>query len=67
MEKEVLDQAFFPYFTTKNGGTGIGLALSQKVINDHGGTISIRSEPGRGTTVTITLPVWREVGEGIEA
>ncbi len=62
MEKEVLEQAFFPYFTTKNGGTGIGLALSQKVINDHGGTISIRSEPGQGTTVTITLPLWRDGG-----
>jgi len=60
MNKEVLAQAFFPYFTTKAGGTGIGLALSQKVINDHGGTISIQSMPGRGTTVTITLPQWRD-------
>ena len=60
MEKEVLDQVFFPYFTTKKGGTGIGLALSQKVVNEHGGTIKIHSVPGQGTEVVVTLPVWRE-------
>ncbi len=60
MEKEVLNQAFFPYFTTKKGGTGIGLALSQKVVNEHGGTIKIHSIPGQGTEVIVTLPVWRK-------
>jgi len=64
MEREVLAQAFFPYFTTKADGTGIGLALSQKVINDHGGTISIRSSPGQGTTVTVVLPRWMEMALG---
>jgi len=57
MEKETLDQVFFPYFTTKKSGTGIGLAISQKVIADHGGTIQAQSVPGRGTVVTIELPV----------
>jgi len=66
MDKEVLAQAFFPYFTTKSGGTGIGLALSQKVINDHGGTISIQSSPGQGTMVTIVLPRWTEEEQGGE-
>ncbi len=60
MEKEILNQVFFPYFTTKKGGTGIGLALSQKVVNEHGGTIKIHSVPGQGTEVIVTLPVWRE-------
>ncbi len=60
MENEILGQVFFPYFTTKKGGTGIGLALSQKVVNEHGGTIKIHSVPGQGTEVIVTLPVWRE-------
>jgi len=56
MDKDTLNQVFFPYFTTKNNGTGIGLALSQKVIVDHGGTIYLRSIPGQGTVVSIELP-----------
>ena len=57
MNPEHLSQVFFPYFTTKSGGTGIGLAISQKIIVDHGGTIRVESEPGRGTTVIVELPV----------
>jgi two-component system sensor histidine kinase HydH len=55
---ENLPQLFYPYFTTKVGGTGIGLAISQKIINDHKGTIKIDSEEGKGTTVTVVLPVF---------
>jgi len=57
MDQETLGQIFFPYFTTKTRGTGIGLAISQKVIADHGGNIQVDSEKGRGTVVTIELPV----------
>jgi signal transduction histidine kinase len=39
------------------GGTGLGLAIAQRIITEHGGTLAIRSEPGRGTTVVVTLPV----------
>ena len=46
----------FPYFTTKNDGTGLGLSLSAKIIEDHRGSITIESTKGHGTTVTITLP-----------
>ena len=60
MGKETLSQVFFPYFTTKRRGTGIGLALSQKVIADHGGTIYLSSVPGQGTVVTVELP-WYDV------
>ena len=56
---ELLSQVFYPYFTTKQGGTGIGLAISQKIIVDHGGSIELESESGMGTTVTILLPVYR--------
>jgi two-component system sensor histidine kinase HydH len=57
IQPEYLPQVFFPYFTTKTGGTGIGLAISQKIIADHGGTIRVESEPGKGTTVFVELPV----------
>ena len=57
---ELLSQVFYPYFTTKKGGTGIGLAISQKLVADHNGSIEIESEQGRGTAVVIRLPVWRE-------
>ena len=56
---ELLPQVFYPYFTTKQGGTGIGLAISQKIIADHGGSIELESEPGKGTTVIILLPAYR--------
>ena len=56
MSPDVIDQAFIPFFTTKQAGTGIGLALCRQIILKHGGTISIDSEEGRGTTFTISLP-----------
>ena len=49
-------QIFTPYYTSKKSGTGLGLAIVQSVVSDHGGTIRVQSEPGRGTTFTIELP-----------
>ncbi len=60
---ENIPQLFYPYFTTKTGGTGIGLAISQKIVSDHKGTIMVDSTEGKGTTVTVELPVYKEVGE----
>ncbi len=60
---ENIAQLFYPYFTTKTGGTGIGLAISQKIISDHKGTIRVDSIVGRGTTVTVELPVFSETAE----
>ncbi|MBI5971387.1 MAG: HAMP domain-containing protein [Deltaproteobacteria bacterium] len=54
---ENLGRVFDPYFTTKDIGIGIGLALTKRVIEEHGGSISIVSELDRGTTVCISLPV----------
>jgi two-component system nitrogen regulation sensor histidine kinase NtrY len=52
---EECDRLFTPYYTSKLHGTGLGLAMVQSVISDHGGTVSVRSEPGRGATFLIEL------------
>jgi two-component system cell cycle sensor histidine kinase/response regulator CckA len=53
---EHLERIFDPYFTTKTSGTGLGLAVSHTVIQNHGGFIKVESEPGRGATFHIYLP-----------
>ena len=53
---DVLAHAFDLFFSTKPGGAGVGLALCQRILDDHGGTISLESTADSGTTVTITLP-----------
>ncbi len=59
IETENLKRIFDPFFTTKRecGGTGLGLAISMNIIKAHGGKISFTSEPGRGTTAVLELPV----------
>jgi two-component system cell cycle sensor histidine kinase/response regulator CckA len=57
IDKELLDKLFHPFFTTKPKGTGLGLAISKRLIEENGGTISVQSTPGSGTTFTIKLPV----------
>ncbi|MGA9115759.1 MAG: ATP-binding protein [Bacteroidota bacterium] len=56
MSREVLASVFTPFFTTKPGGTGLGLAVSRRIAEQHGGGVSIESTEGRGTTVTIRIP-----------
>ena len=59
MDDEVLAHLFEPFFTTKapGEGTGLGMAMIYGLVQQHAGTISVRSTPGRGTTVTIGLPL----------
>lgn len=53
---EVLERIFEPFYTTKPKGTGLGLAMVHRIIEAHGGQISVRSDPGIGTEVRILLP-----------
>jgi PAS domain S-box-containing protein len=61
IDKEHLDKVFNPFFTTKAKGTGLGLAVCQQVMRLHNGTIAIESEPGKGTAVTLTLPIRQNI------
>ena len=57
MDGETLKSLFNPFFTTKDKGAGLGMALTHKIIEDHRGTIEVTSEKGKGTTFTLKLPV----------
>jgi len=58
---EIQDKVFNLFFTTKKGGSGIGLAMSYRVMQLHGGSLSFESEIGKGTVFRLTLPLARQL------
>ncbi len=64
MPREIIDRITEPFFTTKadSGGTGLGLSISYAIIKDHSGSLEFESEPGKGTIVTVKLPVYEGAG-----
>ena len=56
IRSEDFSHIFDPYYTTKSDGTGLGLMIMQRIVQDHGGSIEVHSKPGVGTTVSILLP-----------
>ncbi len=54
---DLLKKIFLPFFTTKDKGVGMGLALAHKVITSHGGRVEVESRQGKGTMFTVILPL----------
>jgi signal transduction histidine kinase len=54
--EENMDRIFDPFFTTKKSGTGLGLSIGYNIVKSHRGDIEVKSRPGQGTTILITLP-----------
>jgi len=63
IQEEDIAKIFQPYFTTKDVGIGLGLAITERIIKEHGGEILTESSPGQGTTFTVVLPLRQEQQE----
>ncbi len=57
MTKETLEQCWKPWFSTRPDGSGLGLSIARRIVQDHGGTLEAQSEPGKGTQFVMTLPL----------
>jgi signal transduction histidine kinase len=64
--EETLPKIFSPLFTTKAQGMGFGLAICKRIIESHGGTITVKTAVNQGTTFTVALPVKSKVEVGDE-
>lgn len=57
IEPEAMPRLFEPFFTTKETGTGLGLAITRRILQEHGGSIAVESQPGKGATFVLELPL----------
>ncbi|MHB8056470.1 MAG: ATP-binding protein [Desulfuromonadaceae bacterium] len=64
---EDIGRLFTPFFSTKQQGTGLGLAVSYGIVSDHGGEISVSSSVGNGTTFTVLLPIIQKMRASVAA
>ncbi|NOQ46066.1 MAG: PAS domain S-box protein, partial [Desulfobulbaceae bacterium] len=60
IDPDSLESIFNPFHTTKGNGTGLGLSISHRIIEQHGGSITVKSKPGLGSTFTIHLPIYSD-------
>jgi signal transduction histidine kinase len=67
MSETELDRAFNPFYSTKADGNGLGLPLIKKIIEESGGSVTLASRPGQGTTVTLHLPPAVDVEKDADA
>ena len=69
IDRETLSRVFDPFFTTKpvGEGTGLGLSIAHGIVTQVGGTLDVESEPGKGATFTVRLPVWRAGAPSLRA
>lgn len=51
-----MEKIFYPFYSTKGGGAGLGLAIVYRIVEDHGGSVKVKSEPGKGSRFTVLLP-----------
>ena len=61
--EDVMSKLFVPFFTTRKSGSGLGLAVTRRIIENHGGEISVESKVGEGTVFQVVLPIVRSTGE----
>ncbi len=64
MTPEAETKLFTPFFTTKPKGTGLGLPISLRIVEEHGGAVEVHSRSGQGTTFRVLLPIRAEDGRG---
>jgi signal transduction histidine kinase len=67
ISKERLDRIFDPFYTTRTGGTGLGLANVERIVRAHGGAVSVSSTEGKGTRFVLRFPLQTGFGQSVEA